>query len=84
MRFRIRLHDPRLFTGNPGGLVLELIRGNTTDVFAVSRADLAALNSLVAQMNSGVPLPIETGDDTRGMPTGSFPQVGAGPMMGHD
>ena len=63
MRFRIRHHDPRLLvTQAPSNLVLEITRGNATDVFALSRDDIAALSSLAFQLNANVPLPIETGD----------------------
>jgi hypothetical protein len=62
VKFRIRAHDPKLFVGNPGGLVLEITRGNMTDSFALTLDDLAALSALSFHWNAGQPLPIETGE----------------------
>jgi hypothetical protein len=62
MKFRLRRHDPKLFTASRGGLVLEIIRGNTTDVFALTSEDVAALSALTFYVNAGRSLPIETGE----------------------
>jgi hypothetical protein len=63
MRFRIRLHDPRLLIASaPSNLVLEITRGNSTDSFALSRDDIAALSALTFQLNAGMSLPLEAGE----------------------
>lgn len=78
MRFRLRLHDQRIYQGNPGGLVLEISNGYHVDAYSLNREDIAALNSLIVQLNSGVGLPIEAGSDWNPMETGEFPIINTG------